>query len=71
MQGDATLFTRNDEVEKQWRLITPILESWAAQGNASLPTYPAGSDGPAEADQLIARNGHRWRKLTETRAGCD
>jgi glucose-6-phosphate 1-dehydrogenase len=71
MQGDATLFTRRDEVEAQWRLITPILEGWSAQGKTSLPTYPAGSDGPAEADQLIARNGHRWRKLPETRAGCD
>lgn len=71
MQGDATLFTRRDEVEAQWRLITPIEEAWAAQPKKALPTYEAGSDGPSEADQLLARNGHRWRKLSETPAGCD
>jgi glucose-6-phosphate 1-dehydrogenase len=71
MQGDATLFTRRDEVEAQWRLITPIEEAWAAQKVKELPTYPAGTDGPPEADALTARNGHRWRKLIETRAGCD
>jgi len=71
MQGDATLFTRNDEVEAQWRLITPIEEAWATQGETVFTTYPAGSDGPPEADEMLARNGHRWRKLKETFAGCD
>jgi glucose-6-phosphate 1-dehydrogenase len=71
MQGDATLFTRRDEVEAQWRLITPIEETWAAEGRKNLPIYSAGSDGPEEADQLLARSGHRWRKLLEAKAGCD
>ena len=71
MQGDATLFTRDDEVEAQWRLITPIEEGWAAQAKSALPKYSAGSDGPAEADELVARDGNRWRKLAETKAGCD
>jgi len=71
MQGEATLFTRDDEVEAQWRLITPIEEAWASEESWWLPTYPAGSDGPGEADAMVARNGHRWRKLTETFAGCD
>jgi glucose-6-phosphate 1-dehydrogenase len=71
MQGDATLFTRRDEVEAQWRLITPIEEAWSQEGRTQLPTYSAGSDGPAEADQLLARTGHRWRKLQEAKAGCD
>lgn len=71
MQGEATLFTRNDEVEAQWRLITPIEEGWAAQAVSVLPMYPAGSDGPPEADAMLARNGHHWRKLIEARAGCD
>ena len=71
MQGDATLFTRNDEVEAQWRLITPIEEAWAAEGLKALPKYPGGSDGPVEAEQLIARNHHRWRQLAETVLGCD
>ena len=71
MQGDATLFTRRDEVEAQWRLVTPIEEAWAAEGRTNLPIYPAGSDGPAEADELLAKSGHRWRKLQEAKAGCD
>ena len=68
MQGEATLFIRSDEVEAQWRLITSILETWS---NQNLATYPAGSDGPTEADEMLARNGHRWRRLEETSAGCE
>jgi glucose-6-phosphate 1-dehydrogenase len=63
MQGDATLFTRRDEVEAEWRLITPILEAWSAQAPPELPNYEAGSAGPATADELLARNGHAWRDL--------
>jgi glucose-6-phosphate 1-dehydrogenase len=36
-----------------------------------LPVYAAGSDGPAEADDLIIGNGHHWRKLKDSNAGCD
>jgi glucose-6-phosphate 1-dehydrogenase len=71
MQGDATLFTRSDEVEAQWRLITPIEEAWANQNIKELPTYASGTDGPSEADDLTIGNGHHWRKLLETKAGCD
>ena len=70
MQGDATLFIRGDEAEEQWRLITPIEEAWSNQRH-ELPIYAAGTDGPAEADELPARNGHRWRRLSESVAGCD
>ena len=42
MRGDATLFTRDDEVEEQWRIIDPILERWGSE-DGELPTYPAGS----------------------------
>jgi glucose-6-phosphate 1-dehydrogenase len=51
-------------------LITPIEEAWANQAVA-LSTYRAGSDGPTEADTLPARDGRRWRRLSETVAGCD
>ncbi len=71
MRGDATLFLRRDEVEAQWRLITPIEEAWARLPPPRFPNYSAGSDGPTEADELLARNGHRWRRLMETKAGCD
>jgi glucose-6-phosphate 1-dehydrogenase len=61
MRGDATLFTRNDEVEAQWRICDPILRAWAAKGGP-LPQYEAGSQGPAEADGLLAE-GHKWRAV--------
>jgi glucose-6-phosphate 1-dehydrogenase len=61
MRGDATLFTRNDEVEAQWRIIDPILESWE-KGDEPLATYAAGSPGPKEADEILAP-GHRWRAI--------
>jgi glucose-6-phosphate 1-dehydrogenase len=71
MRGDATLFIRSDEAEAQWRLITPIEEAWSNQALKELPLYAAGSDGPAEGDDLIIGNGHHWRRLEETQAGCD
>jgi glucose-6-phosphate 1-dehydrogenase len=61
MRGDATLFTRDDEVEAQWRIIDPILEYWATQ-DIPLYTYPAGTAGPEEAD-MILEEGHRWREI--------
>ena len=63
MRGDQTLFTRQDEVEAQWRHITPIEEAWA-QTPEDFPNYAAGSDGPAAAAALPGRNGHAWRSLT-------
>jgi glucose-6-phosphate 1-dehydrogenase len=61
MRGDATLFTRDDEVEAQWRIIDPILESWATE-DIPLFTYTAGTAGPEEANTLLAK-GHRWRAI--------
>ena len=58
MLGDATLFARCDEVEAAWALVTPILEAWEQQGEPEL--YPAGSWGPAGADQLLAEDGRAW-----------
>ena len=71
MQGDATLFTRGDEVEHQWRLITPIEEAWASERVPPLTEYAAGSEGPASAEEMLARDGHRWRSLTEKLGSCD
>lgn len=65
LTGDATLFTRSDGVEAQWRLIDPILEAWRGQ-SADLSHYPAGSEGPEATDVLLARNGHCWRWLNKT-----
>ena len=62
MRGDSTLFARTDEVQAAWSLITPLLDGWHNEDHRDLPTYPAGSWGPAEADELLAAGGHRWRK---------
>ena len=64
MAGDATLFARRDEVEQAWAFIDTIEEAWAEKENApKLCTYPAGSWGPEEADELLARDGRSWRRL--------
>ena len=61
MLGDATLFTRADEVDWSWRFFDPILAAWKAQGRSEPEPYAAGSWGPGEANELIARDGRRWR----------
>jgi glucose-6-phosphate 1-dehydrogenase len=65
MRGDATLFTRNDEVEAQWRICDPIVKAWepgrGTQGPA-VAEYEAGSQGPEEADGLL-REGDSWRAI--------
>ncbi|MCX7789395.1 MAG: glucose-6-phosphate dehydrogenase, partial [Chloroflexaceae bacterium] len=63
MLGDSTLFTRRDEVEASWALLTPILEGWAAGPPQNFPNYEAGAWGPAAADAFIARDGRAWRRL--------
>jgi glucose-6-phosphate 1-dehydrogenase len=60
--GDATLFTRADEVEEEWRIIEPILEAWDADPEGPA-IYEAGSQGPPVADELLAVRGRRWRQL--------
>jgi glucose-6-phosphate 1-dehydrogenase len=61
LRGDATLFTRNDEVEAQWRICDPILGAWAAAPNPP-PLYRAGTQGPDEAASILAP-GDAWRML--------
>ena len=63
MRGDATLFTRRDEVEAEWRIITPIEEAWRELPAPQFPNYAAGTDGPEEANQLIRHDHLRWRAL--------
>lgn len=62
MLGDASLFTRADEVEASWRWITRIHQAWKRQNVTLIPTYEAGGWGPLEADQLLARDGRTWRQ---------
>ena len=53
MRGDATLFTRRDEVEAEWRIITPIEEAWAQLPPPDFPNYAAGDEGPTSWNELI------------------
>jgi glucose-6-phosphate 1-dehydrogenase len=65
MMGDATLFQRADMVEAGWRVIQPVLDVWSAVPPRSFPNYAAGSWGPAESDELLARDGRAWRTIGE------
>jgi glucose-6-phosphate 1-dehydrogenase len=59
--GDATLFTRADEVDEQWALVDAIVAAWK-RDRPAFPNYDAGTWGPAEADQLMRRDGREWRR---------
>jgi glucose-6-phosphate 1-dehydrogenase len=65
MIGDALLFQRADNIEGGWRVVQPVLDAWACDPSATLAFYPAGSEGPREADELIQRDGRRWRPLSD------
>ncbi len=62
MIGDATLFQRADNIEAGWAAVQPVLDAWST-GVGVPEDYRAGSDGPASADNLLARDGRRWRDL--------
>jgi glucose-6-phosphate 1-dehydrogenase len=62
IEGDSTLFTRSDWVELAWELVDPIIKAWQEDKSKPFSIYPAGSWGPAEADEFIQRDGRRWRR---------
>jgi glucose-6-phosphate 1-dehydrogenase len=61
MLGDATLFTRSDEIEEQWALVDAVVAAWQ-RDRPSFPNYPAGTWGPPSADELLHRDGRSWRR---------
>ncbi len=61
MAGDATLFIRRDEVEAAWRIADAVRAGWEGRPLAETEFYPAGTWGPAAADELLKRSGHAWR----------
>ncbi len=61
MLGDATLFTRADEVDEQWELVDSIVAAWR-RDRPVFPNYEAGTWGPRSADELIHRDGRSWRR---------
>ncbi len=69
MTGDATLFQRADMVEAAWRVVSPIIDIWNALPARNFPNYASGTWGPKEADDLLEREGRRWRKDESDFAG--
>jgi glucose-6-phosphate 1-dehydrogenase len=64
MLGDHMLFMREDSVELAWSVLTPVIDRLEAMTRTGdIPLYSAGSDGPREATQLLARDGRGWRPL--------
>ena len=63
MIGDAILYPRADGIEAGWRVVQPFLDAWRDAPTTGLATYRAGSEGPKEADELLARDGRRWRPI--------
>lgn len=61
--GDSTLFARSDEVAESWKILTPVLEHWAANPPADFPNYASGTWGPKKADEMMAKEGRTWRTL--------
>jgi glucose-6-phosphate 1-dehydrogenase len=62
MTGDRSLYKRADVIEAGWAVVDQIVQGWS-QGRCGLTRYPAGSQGPAAADEMLARDGRRWRAL--------
>jgi glucose-6-phosphate 1-dehydrogenase len=63
MIGDATLFQRADMVEAGWCVVSPALDVWKALPPRNFPNYASGTWGPKEADDLLERDGRRWRNF--------
>jgi glucose-6-phosphate 1-dehydrogenase len=63
MVGDSSLFKREDMIEAGWAIVQPILEAWSAGRGGELYKYPAGTNVPSAADQLLARDGRHWGEI--------
>ncbi|HEY2136660.1 MAG TPA: glucose-6-phosphate dehydrogenase, partial [Xanthobacteraceae bacterium] len=70
MLGDSTLFKSADDIEAGWRIVQPLLDAWAARDAGAPAIYPAGSDGPDEAEALLKRDGRHWRPLAADNGGA-
>jgi glucose-6-phosphate 1-dehydrogenase len=63
LQGDQSLFTRADEVEEAWSIVDPFIAAWTEAEPPAFPNYEAGTWGPAKADELLALEGKKWRRI--------
>jgi len=64
MRGDQTLFKQREELEQAWRIVQPVLDYWEQRSTEPVPGYSAGTWGPAEAEQLLARDERHWHQPT-------
>jgi len=62
VRGNLSLFMRRDEVEEAWKWVDGILDAWAETGQR-IELYAAGTEGPREADDMLARHGHKWNEV--------
>jgi glucose-6-phosphate 1-dehydrogenase len=60
LHGDASLFTRSDEIELAWSLVDPILQGWSSNHAPVLTFYESGTWGPGKADEFIQADGREW-----------
>lgn len=60
MEGDSTLFMRADQVEAAWKALMPVIENWETNPPVNFPNYESGSQGPEDAEALIAKDGNSW-----------
>jgi glucose-6-phosphate 1-dehydrogenase len=59
--GDSTLYARRDMTERGWEIVMPLLEAGESL-RGSFPNYEAGTWGPRAADEMMERDGRRWRR---------
>jgi glucose-6-phosphate 1-dehydrogenase len=71
MLGDATLFQRSDMVEAAWHVVAPIQNVWGALDPREFPNYVSGTCGPAEADELLVKDGRHWYNSPAIRESVD
>jgi glucose-6-phosphate 1-dehydrogenase len=63
LTGDATLFTRSDEILAAWSFTTNIIDGWGTQTLRNLPVYESGTWGPPGIDEFIEKDNRTWRRL--------
>ena len=62
LEGDASLFIRNDQIEEAWKIVDPLMEAWEDPQSSTLHTYAQGSTGPGAADELLSQDGRSWQR---------
>jgi len=64
LSGDQTLYMRRDNIEEAWAIIDKVLKEWENNKSTSVPVYESGSWGPKEADELLEKDGRKWKNIT-------